>query len=183
MTKKIRVKSIDNLFLSRHPTIFITSYQLFSNMTEEFCNNRVWDYVVLDEGHVIKNPQTKISKAVHKINVKHRLILTGLIQNNNQISEVYKFALFSKLGTPVQNQLTEFWALVDWISNGTILGSKVAFSRRFAEPINKGQDPKCDDHARNSSSIAIQELLRLIRPILLQRKKCEKGDILKLPGI
>jgi len=43
------------------------------------------DYVILDEGHKIKNP-TKTSKGVHMIAAKHRIILTGTpIQNNLKV--------------------------------------------------------------------------------------------------
>ena len=43
------------------------------------------DYVILDEGHKIKNP-TKTSKGVHMIAARHRIILTGTpIQNNLKV--------------------------------------------------------------------------------------------------
>jgi SNF2 family DNA or RNA helicase len=48
-------------------------------MSEYFSGAGLWDYVVLDEGHVIKNQSTKMSKAVHMLNTKHRLLLTGTI--------------------------------------------------------------------------------------------------------
>ena len=86
MAKTSRKRLLQQLFLSRHPLVILTSYQLFSNMTEDFLvdddsptgdGDRVWDYVILDEGHIIKNPQTKLCKAVFQVSAKHRLILTG----------------------------------------------------------------------------------------------------------
>ncbi len=49
------------------------------------------DYVILDEGHKIKNPSTKCAKACHKIRSKLRLILSGTpIQNNLKVmSDIY----------------------------------------------------------------------------------------------
>lgn len=49
-----------------------------------------WDYVILDEGHNIKNSSTKANKGCHKLcgTKTHRLLLTG---------------------TPIQNKLTELW--------------------------------------------------------------------------
>jgi TATA-binding protein-associated factor len=47
-----------------------------SGMINEFSGG-IWDYVILDEGHIIKNPNTKMSKAVHELKSNHRLLLTG----------------------------------------------------------------------------------------------------------
>eukprot|EP01035_Chromulina_nebulosa_P018311 gene18311-23997_t len=119
------------------------------------------DDMGLDEGHVIKNPSTKMSQAVHQIKSNNKLILTG---------------------TPIQNHLIEFYALVDWVSDGKVFGSKNNFISHISEPILKGQDPKASDHHRELANVAINKLLSLIRPILLQRKKCENEELLKLPS-
>jgi SWI/SNF-related matrix-associated actin-dependent regulator of chromatin subfamily A member 5 len=50
-------------------------------------------YVVLDEGHKIKNSESLSSSALYGIGAAHRLILTG---------------------TPVQNNLSELWSLMHW---------------------------------------------------------------------
>jgi SNF2 family DNA or RNA helicase len=147
MAKKTRTRTIEQMFLSYYPGIILTSYQLFANMCEEFTTDRNWDYIILDEGHIVKNPNTKISKAVHEIESSHRMLLTG---------------------TPMQNHLAEFWALIHWVSKGSLLGSQTYFSRHFAEPIVKGQDPNASQEFREIAATAIQELLSLIRPILLQ---------------
>jgi SNF2 family DNA or RNA helicase len=93
MSKQRRSRVLQETFLSRNCRIIITSYQVVSNMAEEFAGHAEaeWDYVILDEGHAIKNPTTKTSKAMHMLRSKHRLLLSG---------------------TPIQNHLTEFWALV-----------------------------------------------------------------------
>ena len=71
--------------------IVITSYQLMSGMVDDFAGRGSWDYVILDEGHCIKNPATKMYKACQALRTRHRLILTG---------------------TFIQNKLEELWALV-----------------------------------------------------------------------
>ncbi|CAM9810391.1 unnamed protein product, partial [Sphacelaria rigidula] len=71
--------------------------------------NHKWDYVVLDEGHKIKNPSTKVCKAVHQVPAKRRLVLSG---------------------TPVQNNLRELHTVVDWATFGTVLGPFEEFQRR-----------------------------------------------------
>lgn len=158
-TKKGRSRILESTFKSRNRQIVITSYHLIANMVDAFTNCGRWDYVILDEGHTIKNPQTKISKAMQVLNSNKRLILSG---------------------TPIQNNLMEMWCLVDWVTKGNVIGNKQSFIRTYSDPILKGQDPKATPEQRRISSIAAQQLLQVLQPILLQRKKCEKGDILKL---
>lgn len=76
----------------------------------------VWETVILDEAHAIKNMATKSSKAAMEIKAKFRLILTG---------------------TPVQNHLGELWNLFNFINPG-LLGSFQHFSQKF----NSGGDNK-----------------------------------------
>jgi SNF2 family DNA or RNA helicase len=45
-------------------------------------------------------------------------------------------------GTPIQNNLIEFWALVNWATSGNLLGTKAHFKARFVDPILAGQEPK-----------------------------------------
>lgn len=53
-----------------------------------------WNYVVLDEGHIIKNGKTKCSQAMKQLVANHRLILSG---------------------TPIQNNVLELWSLFDFL--------------------------------------------------------------------
>jgi SNF2 family DNA or RNA helicase len=46
-------------------------------MIDQFAHHGKWGYVVLDEGHLIKNPATKTTKAMHTLVSQHRLIATG----------------------------------------------------------------------------------------------------------
>ena len=161
MAKTKRQQIIRDVFETRRPRVVITSYQLVANMVEDFAEAD-WDYVILDEGHCIKNPTTKMTKAMHALPSTHRLLLTG---------------------TPVQNHLQEFWCLLDWVTMGRIFGTKREFSTNFDKPIVAGQNPKATAMERQLASQANQRLTRLTRPILLQRKKSDAGmeSLLKLP--
>lgn len=75
------------------------------------------DMVVCDEGHVIKNKKSGISKAVSQIKTKRRIILTG---------------------TPIQNNLNEYYCMVNWIKP-SFLGTEKEFNNRYANPIKQGQ--------------------------------------------
>jgi len=66
------------MFRKNYCKIVVTSYQLVSNMIDSFIDCGEWDYVILDEGHVIKNWKTKMYKAMNELNSKQRLLLTGI---------------------------------------------------------------------------------------------------------
>lgn len=75
-----------------------------------------WHYLILDEGHKIRNPSAKISVAVKAIRTPHRLMLTG---------------------SPMQNNLQELWSLFDFTNPG-MLGTLITFTEHFANPIVQG---------------------------------------------
>ena len=74
--------------------IIITTYEGYLAEDSWFKKAFVWNYVVLDEGHKIKNDTSLISKALQGLGAEYRLILTG---------------------TPLQNNLLELWALLHWL--------------------------------------------------------------------
>lgn len=74
--------------------LIVTTYEGFLAEQVWFKKAFVWSYVVLDEGHKIKNDLSLISKALQGLGAEYRLILTG---------------------TPLQNNLVELWALLHWL--------------------------------------------------------------------
>lgn len=111
----------------------------------------------LSQGHIIKNPATKLSRAMHNIPSKHRLLLSG---------------------TPIQNNLQELWAVMDWTTCRTLLGSRTVFKELFIDPILKGQDALATDAEKQLSEETARHLYEIIRPHLLQRKKEDVVQIL-----
>lgn len=107
--------------------LVVTSYETFAAEKEWFKRVFVWRYVVLDEGHKIKNDLTQISTALQGIRAQYRLILSG---------------------TPLQNNLLEMWALLHWLyPNVFTEKTSELFKRSF--DLSKGQ-VRTDimDHAR-----------------------------------
>jgi SNF2 family DNA or RNA helicase len=50
-------------------------------------DGNLWDYVILDEGHIIKNPSTQRAKSLLEIPCVHRIVISGTpIQNNLKVS-------------------------------------------------------------------------------------------------
>ena len=109
---------------------------------------RGWDLVVADEAQHVKNPRTSTARALRSIESAARVALTG---------------------TPVENNLTELWAILDWTTPG-LLGSRNAFRKVWAGPIESGLEPT---KARRFAD--------LIGPFLLRRRKSDPGIAPELP--
>jgi SNF2 family DNA or RNA helicase len=82
-----------------------------------------------------------MTKAVYELKCRHRLLLTGILPSFLRFHRLIPIVLLHS-GTPVQNNLVEFWSILDWATAGTVLGTKKEFSYHFIEPILTGQDPK-----------------------------------------
>lgn len=136
-----------------HYDIVITSYEIVRNDIADL--GRVnWLYCVLDEGHVIKNPKTKLTQAVKQIHAQHRLLLSG---------------------TPIQNNVLELWSLFDFLMPG-FLGSERIFNDRFSKPILADRDGKATPKEREAAAAALEALHKQVLPFLLRRLK---EDVLK----
>lgn len=133
--------------------IVVTSYEVCRNDTE-YLEKQNWNYIVLDEGHLIKNPKAKISLAVKKLPSNHRLILTG---------------------TPIQNNVLELWSLFDFLMPG-FLGSEKVFLDRFAKPIAASRFGKASSKEQEAGALAIEALHKQVLPFLLRRLKEEVLD-------
>ncbi|MFD3324555.1 DEAD/DEAH box helicase [Streptomyces sp. NPDC058701] len=107
-----------------------------------------WGMVVADEAQHVKNPHSSTAKALRTIPSSARVALTG---------------------TPVENNLSELWAVLDWTTPG-LLGRLGTFRSRYADPVESGRDPR-----------AAARLGALVRPFLLRRKKSDPGIAPELP--
>jgi superfamily II DNA or RNA helicase len=107
-----------------------------------------WALVVADEAQHVKNPLSRTAKALREITAGARVALTG---------------------TPVENNLSELWAILDWTTPG-LLGTLSAFRSRWAKAVETGQD-----------AAVAERLSRLIRPFLLRRRKSDPGIAPELP--
>ena len=96
-----------------------------------------WRLVVLDEGHVLKNSETEISKTVRKMHFVHALLLTG---------------------TPLQNNLTELWALLNLLYPEVFTTTDV-----FDEAFNIGQGKLEGDTLRHAHQLLQLLMLRRLK--------------------
>jgi TATA-binding protein-associated factor len=133
--------------------IVITSYDICRNDVEVFAPY-TWNYCVLDEGHLIKNPKAKVTQAVKRLASNHRLILSG---------------------TPIQNNVLELWSLFDFLMPG-FLGTEKMFQDRFAKPIAASRFSKSSGKEQEAGALAIEALHKQVLPFLLRRLKEEVLD-------
>ncbi|KAK7736228.1 TATA-binding protein-associated factor mot1 [Cytospora paraplurivora] len=135
------------------PDIVVTSYDVCRNDID-ILEKYNWNYVVLDEGHLIKNAKAKISMAVKRLASNHRLILTG---------------------TPIQNNVLELWSLFDFLMPG-FLGAEKVFADRFVKPISASRFSKASSKEQEAGALAIEALHKQVLPFLLRRLKEEVLD-------
>ncbi|MFH8531753.1 DEAD/DEAH box helicase [Streptomyces tendae] len=107
-----------------------------------------WGMVVADEAQHVKNPYSETARQLRSIGARARVALTG---------------------TPVENNLSELWAVLDWATPG-LLGRLGSFRRHYAQAVEGGQDPA-----------AVERLARLVGPFLLRRRKSDPGIAPELP--
>ncbi|KDR81493.1 hypothetical protein GALMADRAFT_239466 [Galerina marginata CBS 339.88] len=126
--------------------VVITSYEVVRNDIANL-EGQKWLYCILDEGHVIKNSKTKLTRAVKNIQAQHRLILSG---------------------TPIQNNVLELWSLFDFLMPG-FLGTETSFNERFGKPILANRDGKAKNG--EAAALALEALHKQVLPFLLRRLK------------
>ncbi|KAI9785144.1 MAG: TATA-binding protein-associated factor mot1 [Geoglossum umbratile] len=133
--------------------IVITSYDICRNDVDVLAPIS-WNYCVLDEGHLIKNPRAKVTVAVKRLLSNHRLILSG---------------------TPIQNNVLELWSLFDFLMPG-FLGTEKVFHDRFSKPIAASRFSKSSSKEQEAGALAIEALHKQVLPFLLRRLKEEVLD-------
>ncbi len=108
-----------------------------------------WGRVVADEAQHAKNPLSRTARELRALPAPARIALTG---------------------TPVENRLSDLWAILDWTTPG-LLGHLEAFTSRVAAPVERYRDAE-----------ATARFAALIRPFLLRRRKTDPGIAPELPG-
>jgi len=104
--------------------------------------------IILDEAQNIKNPFAKQAIAINKLKSNLRFCLTG---------------------TPIENRLSEFWSIMNFVNPG-FLSSWKSFKKNFAEPI------ELEDN--NSKSDLLK---KIVMPFIMRRVKIDKSIINDLP--
>lgn len=137
--KDARASIVRNIILQARFDVLITSYEMV--IREKNALKRLaWQYIVIDEAHRIKNEQSALSQIIRLFYSKNRLLITG---------------------TPLQNNLHELWALLNFLLPD-IFGDSAIFDDWF-EQNNSEQDQE----------IVVQQLHSVLNPFLLRRVKAD----------
>ncbi|QHY94935.1 ATP-dependent helicase HepA [Streptomyces sp. S4.7] len=134
----------------------LTTYGTMRGSAPELAAH-TWGTVVADEAQHVKNPFSSTAKALRTIPTPARVALTG---------------------TPVENNLSELWALLDWTTPG-LLGPLKSFRARHARAVENVEH--AGSAGTTASDEAVERLSRLVRPFLLRRKKSDPGIVPELP--
>lgn len=128
--------------------LIVASYDVVRNDID-FFGALKWNYCILDEGHIIRNGKTKLSKAAKQLISRHRLILSG---------------------TPIQNNVLDLWSLFDFLMPG-FLGTEKQFQARFGKPILLSREAKSTSKEQEAGALAMEKLHRQVLPFILRRMK------------
>jgi superfamily II DNA or RNA helicase len=129
-------------------TVVITTYETLRRDINQLAA-RPFDLVVADEAQTIKNHRTATARAIRRLTATARIALTG---------------------TPVENNLTDAWALMDWLNPG-LFGTHRTFHTQFARPI---QDNITDTDLTS-------RLSGLLKAFMLRRTKTDPDVAPELP--
>ncbi|XP_010870626.1 DNA repair and recombination protein RAD54-like [Esox lucius] len=138
-------------FMTQHglrvPTpILIISYETFRLHAEVLHKGKV-GLVICDEGHRLKNSDNQTYQALNAMSAQRRVLISG---------------------TPIQNDLLEYFSLVHFVNAG-ILGTAQEFKKRFEVPILKGRDADASDKDRLAGEEKLKELISIVNRCLIRR--------------
>uniref|UniRef100_A0A8C0FMU1 DNA excision repair protein ERCC-6 n=1 Tax=Bubo bubo TaxID=30461 RepID=A0A8C0FMU1_BUBBB len=138
--------------------ILITSYS-YIRLMQDNIHSYDWHYVILDEGHKIRNPNAAVTLACKQFRTPHRIILSG---------------------SPMQNNLKELWSLFDFVFPGK-LGTLPVFMEQFSVPITMGGYANASPVQVKTAYKCACVLRDTIIPYLLRRMKADVKMSLSLP--
>ncbi|MFH0736331.1 MAG: DEAD/DEAH box helicase [bacterium] len=104
--------NFDSEILKSDCILYITTYGMLPKY--EWLKTYEWDTVIIDEAQAIKNPDTKQTKEIKKLNAKYKIALTG---------------------TPIENRLSDLWSIFDFLNKGLLGSIKefTSFTKRLQE--------------------------------------------------
>ncbi|KAK2784905.1 hypothetical protein FQN51_003957 [Onygenales sp. PD_10] len=135
--KEERQKLISEQLVDEKFDVCITSYEMVLR-EKSHLKKFAWEYIIIDEAHRIKNEESSLAQIIRLFNSRNRLLITG---------------------TPLQNNLHELWALLNFLLPD-VFGDSDAFDQWFS-----GQEGDQDT--------VVQQLHRVLRPFLLRRVKSD----------
>ena len=126
--------------------VLIISYEMFK-MEIDLLHPVKFDLLICDEGHRLKNKDTKTNKQLSSIGTDKRILLTG---------------------TPIQNDLKELYSLVDFV-NPNALKKYSRFQREYEDPILCAQEPGASLQQLQEGRDKGEKLAELLSKFVIRR--------------
>ncbi|NWH64590.1 RA54B protein, partial [Geococcyx californianus] len=127
-------------------SVLIISYEMLLRSLDQI-QAIEFNLLICDEGHRLKNSSIKTTTALTSLSCERRIILTG---------------------TPIQNDLQEFYALIEFVNPG-ILGSLSTYRKIYEEPIVRSREPSATKEEKELGEKRAAELTRLTGLFILRR--------------
>nr|XP_042701050.1 DNA repair and recombination protein RAD54B isoform X4 [Chrysemys picta bellii] len=127
-------------------SVLIISYEMLLRTLDQI-QTIEFNLLICDEGHRLKNSSIKTTTALVSLSCERRIILTG---------------------TPIQNDLQEFYALIEFVNPG-ILGSLSTYRKIYEEPIIRFREPSATKEEKELGEKRAAELTRLTGLFILRR--------------
>ena len=126
--------------------VLIVSYETFRGHAYVLDDIEV-GLMICDEGHRLKNMESQTYVCLRKVQCKRRIIISG---------------------TPIQNDLLEYYSLVDFVNPG-LLGNSSEFRRNYENPISKGRDADASDYQVQLGQERQREMISNVERCLIRR--------------
>ena len=129
--------------------LLLVSYETFRMYVGKFTkkNDICCDMLICDEAHRLKNADALTTKALASLACRRRVLLSG---------------------TPVQNDLDEFFAMADF-TNPSVLGTAEDFRRRYKNPILVGREPDASQAERDRAKVLQNEMSSIVNQFIIRR--------------
>lgn len=142
-------KEISRYLKTNKFNVCLTTYEFIMKDKSDL-NKFHWQYIIVDEGHKMKNPKSKFAYTLgYHYNSEHRLLLTG---------------------TPLQNNLTELWSLLNFLLP-KVFASAEDFDKWFKMPMKRLGAEKDFDLNEEEKLLLVHRFHQVLRPFLLRRVK------------
>ncbi|KAL8694945.1 MAG: hypothetical protein Q9218_000516 [Villophora microphyllina] len=128
-------------------SVMIVGYEKLRTIQADLAKGQGVDLIIADEAHRLKTAKNKSAQAIKAFPTEMRIFLTG---------------------TPLQNDLSEFYMLVETVNPG-VLGSFKSFTHEFEGPITRGRQPDASPEDIELKEECGKELVRLTAPFILRR--------------
>jgi len=129
--------------------VVVASYDSVRADAQSFFHAVDWCYCVLDEGHAIRNPKSRVCLAVKQVKAEHRLLLSG---------------------TPIQNDVVELWSLFDFLMPG-FLGTEREFKENYGIAAARSKAAKKGGGLTEQGALTVGRLHKQVMPFVLRRTK------------